>query len=75
MTAPDGGLHIWPEDIQLANFCTDGGRRLFLMHRISWRRFCRHGLPASRLMAVNDYRFHLVVERKRERVNHGQVQA
>lgn len=45
---------VFTRHMRAARLCAKGGRQWCQSHGISWDEFLGHGIPASRLRALND---------------------
>ena len=67
MTAPDADFTVTMADLRVLH-CSRGGREFAARHGIDWLDFVHRGIPASRLLAIDDAMAHAVVEHARARV-------
>lgn len=61
---------IYIDDIRKAGHCVAGAKRWFELRGLDFRSFVRDGIPASKLLAVDDELARQVVASKLER-DHG----
>ena len=63
----DTDLIVTMADLRVLH-CSRGGRDFAARHGIDWLAFVQRGIPASRLLAIDDAMAHAVVEHARARV-------
>jgi hypothetical protein len=74
---PDADLIVTMADLRALEHCSRGGRAFAARHGFDWLVFVRDGIPAARLLEIDDAMAHAVVAYARERVarEHAQTEA
>lgn len=69
----DADIIVTMPDLRVLH-CSRGGRDFAARHGIDWLEFVQQGIPAARLLAIDDAMAHAVVDQARARVAREQAE-